>query len=296
MDVVGWPAVFRGSAAVAAGLVTWGRLRGPRFVRLFPDVYALAAQEIDYALRSRAASLLAMPAGAAAGWSAAELFGASCAPMNAPAEVLVTRSGRLRPRRGLIVHRDTVGSDELTELDGFAVTTPLRTAWDLARRLNLVEAVVAVDRLANLARFRPDRLRCTALRYPRARGNARLATVLAHADARSGSPPESRLRMTLVLAGLPRPEVQWAVQDPLARTAIWLDLAYPQRRIGIEYEGAHHTERDAVLRDAGRYTRLVDAGWRIYRYTKHEIYGAAERIVADIRRALACERTGIALP
>lgn len=130
-----------------------------------------------------------------ADWSAAELFGASCAPLNAPAEVA-------RPR--LIVHRDTIAADELTELDGLVTTTQLRTARDLARRLDLVEAVVAVDRIAIKAGFAPNLLRYTALRYPRARGNAQLATVLAHADARSGSPPESRLRMVIVLAGLRR--------------------------------------------------------------------------------------------
>jgi len=41
---------------------------------------------------------------------------------------------------------------------------------------------------------------------------------------------------------------------------VWLDLAYPAQRIGIEYEGADHTRPERVLLDAGRYTRLVDAG------------------------------------
>ncbi len=295
MEVWGWPVVFRGSAAVAAGLTTWGRLRGPRFVRLFPDVYAAAGAPLDFALHSRAAALLAMPAGAAAGWSAAELHGAGCAPLHAPAEVLVVRSGRLRPRPDLLVHRDTVGAAELTELDGLAVTTPRRTAWDLARRLDLTDAVVAVDRIANVARIDPALMLHVAAAYPQARGNSSVAEVAAHADARSGSPAESRLRMLLVLAGLPPPQAQWAVQDPVSRTAVWLDLAYPEHLVGIEYEGAHHTERAAVLRDAGRYTRLVDAGWRIYRYTALDMRDPA-RIVAEIRRAIAGERTAIAVP
>ena len=46
---------------------------------------------------------------------------------------------------------------------------------------------------------------------------------------------------------------------------------------------SHHLK---VLRDAGRYTRLVDRGWRIYRYTKHDVYGAPERIVTELTRAL----------
>jgi very-short-patch-repair endonuclease len=41
-----------------------------------------------------------------------------------------------------------------------------------------------------------------------------------------------------------------------------------------------------VLRDAGRHTRLVDKGWRIYRYTKYEIYTGRQRIVDALTRAL----------
>ena len=55
------------------------------------------------------------------------------------------------------------------------VTTPLRTAYDLARREDLAEAVVAVDAvdaLANRGRFAPDLLLHFAAHYPRARGNA----------------------------------------------------------------------------------------------------------------------------
>ena len=97
---------------------------------------------------------------------------------------------------------------------------------------------------------------------------------------------ETRLRMIIVQAGLPRPEVQWVVQDIETRTSVWLDLAWPDQRIGIEFEGAGHTDPVEVLRDAGRYTRLVDRGWRIYRYTKHDVYRFPERIVAELTRAL----------
>lgn len=79
--------------------------------------------------------------------------------------------------------------------------------------------------------------------------------------------------------------MQWAVQDVGSRTAVWLDLAWPEHRIGVEYEGAGHAAAVEVLRDAGRYTRLVDCGWRIYRYTKFDVYGAPGRIVAELSRA-----------
>jgi very-short-patch-repair endonuclease len=80
------------------------------------------------------------------------------------------------------------------------------------------------------------------------------------------------------------------VQDVETRTAVWLDLAWPDHRIGIEFEGAGHTDPVEVLRDAGRYTRLVDRGWRIYRYTKHDVYRTPERIVAELTRAVGRPR------
>jgi hypothetical protein len=68
---------------------------------------------------------------------------------------------------------------------------------------------------------------------------------------------ESRLRLVLVLHGLPVPEVQFPVPDDRRRRAVWLDLAYPGQRIGIEHEGEEHTRPERVLRDVGRYTRGV---------------------------------------
>lgn len=219
------------------------------------------------------------------GYSAAELLGASCAPFGSPAEVTL-RHGRQREHPGLLAHRDRVAPGELRQVGEVLLTGPVRTAYDLARRDDLVEAVVAVDRPANKHRFNPDLLVNFAVHYPRARGNTRVADVRAHANRYSGSPMETRLRLLLVRAGLPRPQVQWVVQDAATRNAVWLDLAYPHAMVGIEYEGEEHTPRDGVLRDVGRYTRLVDLGWRIYRYTKYEIRHEPARIVAEIARAL----------
>jgi len=98
---------------------------------------------------------------------------------------------------------------------------------------------------------------------------------------------ETRLRLILVLGGLPTPEAQFPVQDEVRRRAVWLDLAHPEQRIGVEYEGADHTRPERVLLDAGRYTRLVDAGWRIYRFTRYQVYAEPEEIVTTIGRALA---------
>ena len=286
--VPGWPVAFRGSGAVAAGLVTWSRLRGPRFRRLFPDVYAPADEEPpDLRLRSLGAYRLVEGRGVLSGYSAAVLLDADCAPHpDVPAEVTVAGGGQ-RVHPGLTVRRDRIALGETVRVGDVRCTSPLRTAYDLGRQEDLVESVVAVDRLANRHRFPPDLLLHFATHYRGAPGTARLCRTLAHASPYAGSPMESRLRMIIVQAGLPRPHVQWVVQDTDARTAVWLDMAWPDHRIGVEFEGGGHTAPVEVLRDAGRYTRLVDRGWRIYRYTKFDVYGDPGRIVTELTRALA---------
>ncbi|MFC4948284.1 endonuclease domain-containing protein [Pseudonocardia sp. GCM10023141] len=277
---------FRGSLAVASGLVTWDVLRGPRYVRQFPDVYvARTDEQARLDLRSHAAYRLVEGRGVLSGYSAAEVLGVSCAAEGAPAEVTVPGGGQ-RAHPGLLVRRNELAPGEIRQIGSLRTTTALRTAFDLALQPDLTEAVVAVDALADKGRFSPDLLLHFAVHCPRTRNKSRLATVLAHASPYAGSPMESRLRMLLVLAGLPRPRVQWMVQDEHARTAIWLDLAYPEQRVGIEYEGGDHVTPEVVLRDAGRYTRLVDRGWRIYRYPKYDVYGEPERIVGEVARAL----------
>lgn len=286
----GWPVAFRGSRAVAAGLLTRDRLRGPRYRRLLPDVYTRSDRPPDLLVRSLAAYRLVEGRGVLSGYSAATVLDAACAPRpDVPAEITVP--GKIRCHPGLVVHRDRLHPGEITEVGDVRCTTPLRTAFDLARGADRREAVVAVDRLANRHRFNPDLLVNFCVRYRGLRGVARVPEVLTFANPYSGSPMETRLRLLIVDAGLPRPRVQWVVQDAASRTAVWLDLAWPERMIGIEYEGDVHTDPRRVLRDVGRYTRLLDRGWRIYRYTKLEVFGEPGRIVAELTRALRSNGT-----
>jgi hypothetical protein len=119
------------------------------------------------------------------GYSAAEILGASCGSRDAPAEVTVPHRGQ-RSYDGLLMHRTGLYPGEITEVDGLRVTSPVRTAYDLARRGDLVERVVAVDRLANVHKFSPDLLLHFTARNSRARGNDLIPWVLTYADRRPG--------------------------------------------------------------------------------------------------------------
>ncbi len=269
---------FRGSVAVAAGVLTPAVLAGPRFRRLFPDVYVSADVEPNLAVRSRAAAVLVGDRGVLGGFSAAELLGASCGPLVAPAEVIVP--GRRRAPPGLVVRVEDVPPTERWRVQAAAVTSPVRTALDLACRGSVVEAVVAVDALAHRFAFAPHKVIRCAYDHPGMRGAARLPRVvkLAHSDPES--PMETRIRLAIVLDGLPAPQLQVSV-GPYC-----LDMAYPELLLGVEYDGREHLDQRRALRDLDRQAYFTARGWRIARFPKHVVLHEPARIPWTVRRAM----------
>lgn len=273
---------FRGSTAVTAGLVTWGQLRGPRFQRLFPDVYAPADLEPDLAVRSAGAAVLVAGRGVLAGYSAAEVLGASCGPPDAPAEVLLLGPGRQSYRcPGLRVHRDLIDPGETTAVGPYEITTAVRTAFDLARWVPaLREKVVAVDALAHTCTIALEDVLRLRRRHSGARGAQHIVPVLRLADARAESPMETRIRIALHEHGLPAPHVQFEVEAG-GRTRR-LDLAYPAVRLAIEYDGRDHRGQERAHRDLLREAALVRLGWTILRFDAYTVHCHPARIAGTV--------------
>lgn len=273
---------FRGSDAVAAGLVTPAVLHGPRFTRLLPDVHVTADVEVDLELLSFAAAVLVGPHGVLSGCSAAEVLGASCARPGAPAEVTLLDGYQRRPRPGLLVHRDRLAPGETVRRRGVRLTTPERTVRDLARRAATVdEAVVAVDAVCHRWGLDPA---AVLVPVPGARGVRRYPEVLRLADPRSGSPMETRIRLALVRAGLPAPVLQHPV--PLDGHPYELDLAYPIAKLAIEHNGADHLTSERHHRDLLREQLLVAAGWRILRFAAATVLFRPDLVVARVAAEL----------
>jgi hypothetical protein len=258
---------FRGSAAVAAGILTRDRLYGPRFRRLLPDVYAPAAAEPNLLLRSRAAAVYVGTRGVLVGYSAAEVLGASCAPADAPAEVTVPDGGRAPS--GLVVHRFRPAPDEITVWKATPVTTAVRTAHDLGRRPDRTEAAVAIDALAH-ERFALAALLDLAGGHPGDRGLVRLRCAVAMADPRSGSPMETRIRVAIHRYGLPPPQLQFPVGPFL------LDLAYPEIRLAIEYDGRDHRTAERAIRDLRREAYVTRRDWDVLRLPAGTVFSPRE--------------------
>jgi very-short-patch-repair endonuclease len=122
-------------------------------------------------------------------------------------------------------------------------------------------------------------------RHDRARGAAKARTALALCVAGTDSIPETDLRLLLVRAGLPTPEVNLPVK--VGRETLYLDLAYKDKRAAAEYDGAYHVgDRGQMQRDAARRRALEDLGWRIITVTAADLVTDPAGVVASIRQAL----------
>src|SRR5215472_18073560 len=115
-------------------------------------------------------------------------------------------------------------------------------------------------------------------------GHGALRQVIELAEPASESAMETRLRMLLVLAGLPRPEAQVPLHDERGRFVGRPDLYYPEHRLGLEYDGATH--RTSLAQDNRRQNRLQDAGYRLLRFTAADINRTPDGVVALVTRQL----------
>jgi len=179
-----------------------------------------------------------------------------------------------------------VPADDVDRNGRVRVTRPGRTATDVAgAAADLIEAVVAVDRMLASGAVRPAQLARAADGLGAGRGTRQTRRAAELADGRSESPQESRLRVRLVLAGLPAPVPQYEVRhDGPIRGRV--DMAYPENKLAIEYDGLWHGAPGQLGRDRRRLNAVVAAGWRVVHVTAADLH-KVDRIAAAVRVALA---------
>jgi very-short-patch-repair endonuclease len=197
-------------------------------------------------------------------------------------------------RRGYLAGRRDLLPSEICIVGGIPVTTPVRTACDLACQRGRSRALAVLD-----AFRRRHGLTCTdyARQLERFRGRrgviqARELAALAIADAES--PAESWLRMTVLDEGFPPPKPQHELVLP-GHGEVRLDLAYPFLKIAVEYDGDefHSSDEDRDA-DSRRRRALEAQGWLVIVVTKAKLWGPGrEEWVAELRDAIR-ERTPVA--
>jgi uncharacterized protein DUF559 len=217
--------------------------------------------------------------GATAGW----LYGLDYQPCD-PVEATIPKGCGSSALAGVAVRRAALPESDLVVRRGFRTTSPVRTVFDLGSRPPLAEAVVAVDSALRAGLVVLRDLRDWAAKHAGSKGIKQFRRVVDLAEPATESPMESRLRMVLIMGGLPRPEVQVSLHDEHRRFLGRADLYYPAQRLVLEYDGSTH--RTSLIEDNRRQNLLINVGFRILRFTFADVNGTPDAVVSQVRAAL----------
>jgi hypothetical protein len=197
-------------------------------------------------------------------------------------------------RAGIIGHRVHVIPGEVVEIDGTRVSRPARTWLDLAHQLPLRYLVAMGDQLIRIPRpeleFRSvpfaykEGLRLLIRQHPNMKGVEKARLALDEMRVGSDSFPETFLRLALLDAHLPEPELQLRLDpnDPRSPAA---DLGFRKHRIAVQYEGAHHRSREQQSSDNRRDEFFINAGWSYFKPNADDLANGFQELIARIKRA-----------
>lgn len=267
--------------AAAAG-VSWKRLQSRRWRKLAPGVYVNSRRQLspllDLVATARRLPSEAVFSGCTAGW----LHGLDLAPCS-PIDITVPAGHAVARRAGVRLHKRRLDQDEIVIRHDLRTTSAVRTIFDLGSQSNRVDAVAALDMALNAGLTVADELTEIADLFRGRKGIARFRRAADLADA-AESPMETRVRLILLDAGLPRPISQANLFDGKGRFIARTDLYYPSHRLCIEYDGGQH--RDTLAEDNRRQNLLVDAGYSVLRFTAADVLKSPDRLVAIVHAAL----------
>jgi hypothetical protein len=274
--------------AIACGLTDRQirhRVQRGEWIRLARGVFC-AANSPDTLLRRARAALVAGPPGTVVSHlTAAALFGLAPAPVLPHISIPPSGSGRVPLGR---VHRSRVPGVDRATREGLACTSAARTLVDCAALVtrsaleDLVDAALC-DRLAT-----PGSVTASLGRAGRRAGQQTLLDVLEvwSPTIRPGSPGEIRLLRRLEEWGLPRPVCQHEITDGEVFVAR-VDVAWPQWRVALEYDGrATHGPR-RWEHDHAREERASTLGWRFGRVSKLDLMPGEDELRYRLDRLLA---------
>ncbi|MFC0508133.1 type IV toxin-antitoxin system AbiEi family antitoxin domain-containing protein [Micromonospora costi] len=236
--------------------------------------------------RRLAALLRRLPQGAVIGFhTGARLHGFGA--VESSAVHVIVPAGVVVPRvRGVVVHEAVLPVRDPVLLGGVPCAPAARCAVDLARALRRMDALPLLDLCLRAGACGPDELLAEVARHARLRGVCQARALIRIADPRAECRQESQLRLLLIDGGLPAPQPQVWVPDRNGIPLYRLDLGYRERRVGIEYDGRTHLDRDRLRRDRARMNWLAANGWQMRHFTDRDLYHRPTHIVTTVKTLL----------
>jgi len=274
------------AGARRAGISDW-QLRHRETVRTSRNTYLPRAAALDLRRRIDAVLLGAPSSAVVSHLTAAAVWGFEV-PLVADdglVHLTVPPGSRVRSRADRRIHSSAVPAAETRTVRGLPLTSPSRTWLDLAGGVPPAALLAVTDQM--LARgFPPDEFPRILDRAAGRRGVVAARRILPSADPLAGSPMESVLRWLIIDAGLPRPVLQYVVRDRQGRFLGQVDLAWPEQRVIVEFDGEVHRDRRVFVHDLRRQNGIVLAGWQILRFTSADVLGRDRTPVGTIAGAL----------
>jgi hypothetical protein len=176
--------------------------------------------------------------------------------------------------RGVRCRQANLDAADITYVDGVHLTTPLRTASDLLRRLYRPYALAAADGFARAGLIDVHALEDFVARLKGYPGIIQARSLVHMIEPKAQTPGESWQRLRILDAGFPRPTAQLEVVDDFGGT-YFLDHAYPEQLIGSEFDGREfHTDDRHRQHDRDRRDYLsTTQGWRWVNADRSRIFG-----------------------
>jgi very-short-patch-repair endonuclease len=266
------------------------RVEGGRWTRLDQGVFALTGMPLDWTTRLLATVFAAGPGAVASHLAAARLHRIPGFE-RAGLEVSIPRGRRYR-RQGVRSHESTdLDRCQVVVRDGVPVTDPGRTLLDLGRYLGVARLTRAVEAARRMGLVTWPSLISTLARHARRgrHGTRRLrAVILANAHRTEITDTDMELLVLGLIrdSGLPEPAVHHRVYDG-DRFVAEVDLAYPDLKIAIECDGGVHLIEEVRDRDLEKQNDLTLLGWQVLRFGWNRTRTRPDRVVVDIRDAIA---------
>ncbi len=221
------------------------------------------------------------------------LFGIPTDPPR-PTVTVTVEPGRRLSASGIKVHRHRLVRKDVVSLSGLPVTSPTRVVFDLMRTAPTITALVVADAAAHRNRAIPGSVAYALAAEAGRRSVRRAGRILDLIEPATESPLETLLRELIRLAGLPPPVPQYEVRATNGELLARVDFAYPSHGLVIEGDGRrHHESWTDGVRDRRRQNLLVNAGFRILRFTWDDVWNRPHETVTTIRGALPAANSGV---